>query len=65
MKDRPILNVCSASRGEDSDKNLVPTQKGSTVQVTSQTRTSVILPSMIVIVLPPLSFGFSRQNTDN
>jgi hypothetical protein len=49
---------CSASRGEGSDLNLIPTQRGSTVSATSQARASIVLASTIAMVLPPFSFGF-------
>ena len=58
-----IYYSCSASQGEGSDFNFVPTQNGSTVTVTLQIGASVILVWMIAIVLPPFIFGFSKQIT--
>jgi len=49
---------CSASRSESSDLDLIPTQRGSTVSVTSQARASLALVSKTAIVLPPFSSGF-------
>jgi len=40
-------------------------KKAPLLKVTSQTHTSTILASTIVIVLPPFSFGFSKQITHN
>jgi len=41
------------------------TQRGCTVSVTSQTRAIFVLTFTVSIVLPPFSFGFPLQNTDN
>jgi len=53
--------VCSASWGE---LGLYP--KGALpVKVTSQTRVSIVVALQISIMLPPFSFGFPKQITDN
>ena len=52
------------SRGDDSDLDSVPTQKGSTVNVSSQTHASVFLALAIEIVLPPFIFGIFKHVTD-
>ena len=46
-------------------KNLVPTQRGSTVKVISQTSATVVSASTMWIELPPASFGFFKQITGN
>ena len=47
------------------NKNLVPIPKGTTVKVILQTCDTVVSASTISIVLPPVSFGFSKQITEN
>jgi hypothetical protein len=53
---------CSVSRGEGSDLDLIPTQRGSTVIVNSQAGASIVLASTIAMVLPPFSFGFLSRS---